>query len=114
MKATWARSISARCCVAVVAVPPRVLDRLGKGGVGGLERAGAAKRPAEVGEDDVRLGGLDRKEPACALELRRRRRELAAIERASTGASEEVTSRGVRASPALSRPSSTRMRYARS
>ena len=82
-----------------VVVPPRVLDRFCKGGVGGLERAGAAKRPAEVGERRRAFGGLDRKEPACALELRRRGCELAAIERASTGASQEVTSfQSVRAS----------------
>ena len=82
-----------------VVVPPRVLDRFCKGGVGGLERAGAAKRPAEVGERRRAFGGLDRKEPACALELRRRGCELAAIERASTGPSQEVTSfQSVRAS----------------
>ena len=83
----------------LVVVVLRGLDRLGKGGVGGLERADAAKRPAEIGEQRRAFGGLDRKEPACALQLRRRRRELAAIEHAPTSASEEVTSfQGVRAS----------------
>ena len=34
----------------LVVVALRGRDRLGKGGVGGLERADAAKRPAEIGE----------------------------------------------------------------
>ena len=83
----------------LVVMAPGVLDRLGESCVGGLERSGAAKRPAELGEQRRAFGGLDREEPARTLEERCRRRELVAIERASSRASEQATSfQGDRAS----------------
>ena len=50
MKATRARSISARSSVGSSPWRLAVLDRLGERRVGGVERSGAAERPAEVGE----------------------------------------------------------------
>ena len=67
----------------LVAVARRMVDRLGESRVGGVERSGAAKRPAEVGEQPGALGGLDREQPACPLEERlpppRTRRDRARV-----------------------------------
>ena len=76
----------------LVVVPFRILYRLGESCVGGVERSGAAKRPAEVREQAARSAGSTVEEPARALEERGRRRELAAIERTSSRASEQLAS----------------------
>ena len=71
-------------------VAARILYRLGESSVGGVERSGAAKRAAELRKQRRAFGRHDCKESAGTLEERRRRSELAAIERASSRASEEV------------------------
>ena len=89
MNARRARSISARSSVGSSPSRLRVLDRLAEDVVGGVERARAAQRPAEVGEQRRPFGRLDREQAAGPLEERRCRAELVAIERAPSRATEE-------------------------
>ena len=73
-----------------VAAAPGVLDRLGEDVVGRVQGARAAQRTTEVGEKRRPLRLLDREQPACPLEQRRRRAELVSVERAPSSASEEL------------------------
>ena len=74
----------------LVAVYSCSFDRLGESCVGGVERSGPAKRPAEVREQRRAFRWLDREKPARSVEERGRRRKLVAIEHASPRASEEL------------------------
>ena len=92
MKAIWARSISARSSVG--SSWWRLASSIASARAASAASSAPAPRSARPSSEsnDCAFGGLDRKEPARALEERRRRRELAAIERASSRASEQVTS----------------------